>query len=200
MDYTNETSVRIIDVAMKHFLEFGYRDTFIGKIAEEANVGRKTVYRHFENKDNLVITIMSRLYSDFSSKLNLIRFESDKNAFEKIKRLFDFYFVYMANNTEFLYFSNMIDTNIFQDHSKEDIYSDYLASTNAADILLHSLLDEGQLDKSIDKIDNTYIAAVTINNVLISHATSMFRSNQVSTDFDDSLEILRQMIMKYIKS
>lgn len=197
---SNETSIRIIEVATKHFLEFGYKNTFLSKIAEDAKVGRRTVYRYFENKDNLVVAIMSSFYDDFSRKLNNIDFNKEKSAYKKIERLFDFYFEYMGSNTDFLFFSNMVDSNIFQDHGKQDLYTKYLASTNAADDLLHVLIEEGQKDHSIDEIENTYITAVTINNVLINLATSMFRSSQVSVQVDVSMSILRQMIMKYIKS
>lgn len=48
----------IVHAARKAFLEGGYAKTSMDSIAEAAGVGIKTVYRHFENKDDLFSAVM----------------------------------------------------------------------------------------------------------------------------------------------
>lgn len=49
----------IVDAAFREFLESGYSQTSMDRIAMAAGVSVKTVYRHFENKDDLFSTVMN---------------------------------------------------------------------------------------------------------------------------------------------
>jgi AcrR family transcriptional regulator len=48
----------IVNAARQAFLEGGYAETSMDRIASMAGVGIKTVYRHFENKDDLFSAVM----------------------------------------------------------------------------------------------------------------------------------------------
>lgn len=48
----------IVRAAREAFLEGGYADTSMDSIAKAAEVGIKTLYRHFENKDDLFSAVM----------------------------------------------------------------------------------------------------------------------------------------------
>jgi TetR/AcrR family transcriptional repressor of mexJK operon len=48
----------IVDAARHSFLEGGYAQTSMDRIAEAAQVSVKTVYRHFQNKDDLFSAVM----------------------------------------------------------------------------------------------------------------------------------------------
>jgi AcrR family transcriptional regulator len=48
----------IVEAAREAFLESGYAQTSMDRIASAAGVGIKTVYRHFENKDDLFSAVM----------------------------------------------------------------------------------------------------------------------------------------------
>jgi AcrR family transcriptional regulator len=48
----------IVSAARTAFLEAGYANTSMDSIAKSAGVGIKTVYRHFENKDDLFSAVM----------------------------------------------------------------------------------------------------------------------------------------------
>lgn len=48
----------IVNAARQAFLEGGYAKTSMDSIAKAADVGIKTVYRHFENKDDLFSAVM----------------------------------------------------------------------------------------------------------------------------------------------
>lgn len=48
----------IVDAAKRAFLASGYASTSMDRIAAEAEVSIKTVYRHFDNKDDLFSAVM----------------------------------------------------------------------------------------------------------------------------------------------
>ena len=48
----------IVDAALRAFLENGYAESSGNRIAEEAGVLIKTLYRHFESKDALFSALM----------------------------------------------------------------------------------------------------------------------------------------------
>jgi len=64
----------IIEAAGKVFLDSGYAESSMNRIADEAGVSIKTVYRHFENKDDLfvaVIKVACIAFSDEDEDLNV---------------------------------------------------------------------------------------------------------------------------------
>ena len=48
----------LVEAALKAFLEAGYAETSVNQIAAAAGVSIKTLYRHFENKDELFSAVM----------------------------------------------------------------------------------------------------------------------------------------------
>jgi len=48
----------IVDAALRAFLENGYAESSVNRIAKEAGVSIKTLYRHFESKDDLFSAVM----------------------------------------------------------------------------------------------------------------------------------------------
>jgi TetR/AcrR family transcriptional regulator, mexJK operon transcriptional repressor len=52
--------VELIDIAQKMFLERGFADTTMQGIAEAAGASKETLYRHFENKEQMFAEIISR--------------------------------------------------------------------------------------------------------------------------------------------
>lgn len=51
---------RILEAASQHFARFGYRRAKIGDIAEDASVGKGTVYLYFENKKALLLACLAQ--------------------------------------------------------------------------------------------------------------------------------------------
>src|ERR1700730_15074385 len=48
----------IVDAALKAFLDAGYAEASVNQIAATAGVSIKTLYRHFESKDDLFSAVM----------------------------------------------------------------------------------------------------------------------------------------------
>jgi len=59
-----ETRERIVRAALKHFVEKGYKETSIKKIAEEAGVSMGATYVHFKNKEDLALKLFIEGWND----------------------------------------------------------------------------------------------------------------------------------------
>ena len=53
----------IVDAAKRAFQEFGVQATSMDRIAELAQVSKRTVYNHFESKEELVLHLLSELWA-----------------------------------------------------------------------------------------------------------------------------------------
>lgn len=60
---------RILDAARKVLLADGYRNFSLRKIAREIDVSATSIYLHFENKDDLVHTLMEEAIEQLNSQL-----------------------------------------------------------------------------------------------------------------------------------
>jgi AcrR family transcriptional regulator len=77
----------IVHAARKSFLEGGYAKTSMDSIAEAAGVGIKTLYRHFENKDDLFSAVMHAACDPASFDV-LSGLEQEKETVEPEKEWF----------------------------------------------------------------------------------------------------------------
>lgn len=95
---------RILDAAFKEFAEKSYEDASTNRIAKDAEIGKGTLFYHFDNKEKLFIylidksiAIMNEMYFqkiDFEEQdifERLIQFSQIKqNVYYKLKNSFDF--------------------------------------------------------------------------------------------------------------
>jgi len=54
----------IVQAAKQAFLEYGVQGTSMDKLAELAQVSKRTIYNHFKNKEELVIHLLAELWND----------------------------------------------------------------------------------------------------------------------------------------
>ncbi|MCL2864385.1 MAG: TetR/AcrR family transcriptional regulator [Lachnospiraceae bacterium] len=90
----NDTSKRIMEVALKLFSEKGYYSTTTKQIAEESNVNEVTIFRHFGNKANIFQEITEHYVVD--TRADFILEEVDNLDFEAAmitisKRIYQLY-------------------------------------------------------------------------------------------------------------
>ena len=59
----------VIDAAIRCFLRYGASRTSMGDIAEEAGISRKTLYRMFEDRSELINRILSQILNTMGKKV-----------------------------------------------------------------------------------------------------------------------------------
>jgi AcrR family transcriptional regulator len=60
---------RLIEAASKIFVEEGYQNLSMRRVAQEASCSQMAMYRHFANKEGLTQHICSQLYASFAAKM-----------------------------------------------------------------------------------------------------------------------------------
>jgi len=89
-----DTRTKIMDEAIKLFAEKGFSDTSISKIAKSAEVGKGTIYWHFDSKEDLFLSIIKENGKQYFEKVKLLD-KSDNTPSEII-------FQYIKDRIEFV--------------------------------------------------------------------------------------------------
>lgn len=79
----DELREKIIDAARQKFFSDGFVKTSIDEIARDFHISKKSIYKYFKSKDDLLTTVVK----DFAGKVTeeIIRImENDKNSVEKL--------------------------------------------------------------------------------------------------------------------
>ena len=58
----------ILEAASKIFIKHGYNKTFMEDIAQEAKIGKGTIYHYFHSKEDIFVAILRREHEDVISK------------------------------------------------------------------------------------------------------------------------------------
>ena len=64
MKLTDKKKISIISAAKENFLLFGYDGVNMTRVANEASVSKRTLYRHFASKEILFYAILENLLDD----------------------------------------------------------------------------------------------------------------------------------------
>lgn len=195
----------IIETAKGMFIEKGFKESSMVELATIANIGRKTVYRHFENKDLLLIAIITELFELFNDRITKVVYDQELNTFQRIEYLFTVYSEFFLANIDMLKLIGMMDINIGDDSRSTDIYKRFISETQVPDTILLKNLRDGLQDGSIREDINIEVIAVTLNNALLSLASRAI-SHRDQLDSEQGLEswnmviTLSELLLTGIKS
>ena len=64
-----QTKNTLINIAKKHFTEYGFAYTSLEAIVKEANMTRGAVYHHFKNKKDLFLAVLEQIQIDTGNTL-----------------------------------------------------------------------------------------------------------------------------------
>jgi AcrR family transcriptional regulator len=91
-----ETRERILAEARELFLEGGLEGFSMRTLAERVGISAPAIYRHFEDKDALLATLIDSSFSTFSSYL--VRALSGATPLERFRRSGEAYFAFALEN------------------------------------------------------------------------------------------------------
>ena len=95
---TEERQDMIIDEAIKIIHNSGYQSLSIRELAKQVKISEPAIYRHFLNKEDIILGILNRMF-DFDHLLNK-DIESTTSSKDKIKHFILFHFQFLENNHE----------------------------------------------------------------------------------------------------
>jgi len=88
----------ILDAAVKVFALYGYHRAKISSVADQAGVATGSVYLYFDNKEDILLTIFDRLWTELTDGLRVIVKRSDIDPLQKLDLVIDKLFdLFIAN-------------------------------------------------------------------------------------------------------
>ncbi len=112
---SSDTKARILEVSRDLFFSKGFHETSIREIAKAVGISSGAIYKHFDNKENILYEIVEPHVSNWWKvcdsetaifKENIIRFKKNEIGFEQLannEAIWKFIFLY-SKGTKYEYF------------------------------------------------------------------------------------------------
>ncbi len=82
-----QTRQAILNAAQVRFLHYGFKKTTIDEIAQDAGVGKGTVYLYFDGKDEILLTIVRTVKRNVTEQMAAIAGSPITQPEEKLRRM-----------------------------------------------------------------------------------------------------------------
>jgi AcrR family transcriptional regulator len=93
----------ILDAALALLSHPNWESVTVEQIANKAEIGKGTFYKHFVSKDELLFRLMMRFYSGLLLHLQEVGVEVSDDILAGFRRIFEFAFHYHMENNEYRY-------------------------------------------------------------------------------------------------
>lgn len=186
-----ETKERIVQEARNLFLRLGIRSVSMDEIATQLGISKKTVYQHFQDKDELVDRVLQMQINNMQAETTET-VQSASNAIEEIFNtmdmmvkhsrnmnpmvLFDLQKYHLSSFQKFHAYKNDFLLNIISNNLKKGVEEGLYRSDIKIEILskfrLETLMIGFNMDAfPADKYNVTEVSLVIIENFLYGLAT-----------------------------
>ena len=116
----------VVDATAKLFMERSIAEVTIKDIADHIGIGEATVYRHFQNKANLVASS-----ANYLSKIVLTKFfdlSGAKTGYEKLELFYNSYVNIFRERNEYFKFIKELDAYLLNNPDANGVYEDGVAN------------------------------------------------------------------------
>lgn len=198
---SNEKKQRILDAAIMEFSERGFNSANINKIAQEAGISVGSLYKYFDNKEDLFLTIIHFGVETLKKVLQEIM-ESDEDLESRIKRIIKAIQYHSRNNVHLTKLYNEMAT---ESHSNLvwKIVSDM---ENATVGLYTSFIKDAQAAGEIRSDVDAGLFAFCLDNLFIllqfSYACEYYRERMklfAGADILEKDELVTEQLMNFIR-
>lgn len=101
VETTSKRQQEIIESAGKLLMEKGLKGLTTKNLAIEMAFSESALYRHFKNKEDIIVLLLDYLGNDIKERLDIIS-ENDSTSEEKLKKLFSSQFQFFSKNPHFV--------------------------------------------------------------------------------------------------
>lgn len=159
---TEERQKTIIDEAINIIHNGGYESLSIRELAGKVKISEPAIYRHFLNKEDIILGILSRIGEfDYLLEENLAHGDS---AVEKLRRFIQFHFDFLQKNKEMT--SVLFSEDIFK---QSDILKQKLMKIiKYRKSLLTSIVDQGKAQNDFKNIETTNIVTMILGFIRLT--------------------------------
>ena len=195
MGFKDLKTAFIVEVANRLFLQRGIRDVTIKDIANEAEIGEATIYRHFSKKQNIVLaSALSLKEKVFQGYFDLSK---GVTGFEKLSIFYNSYLNIFHHSPEYFYFINEFDAYMcMEENVSLEEYEKEVDSFKTPYLEAYQL---GLKDKTIRKVDSIETFYLSSTHALLELCKKMSanrvllkqdRNNQKANEIECLIKII----------
>jgi AcrR family transcriptional regulator len=202
----NKTDKRqnLVRTAANVFVEKGIQNATMTDVAKEAGVDRRTIYRYFENKNNLVVECVIfalKIGNEIQDRL------VEKQSGNGLEKFLNFQYDLVKEEDHHDFIKLVTDFDRLQEvrfnDLDETLITTYIKEASHSFNINQQLLSEGVADGSIKNIDTAEVAK-TIHNVIWAvlqkqHFANEYLHNKLEVDFSDIIKGQLEMYEDYLK-
>jgi len=102
---------RMLQAALKEFSQKGYQEVSVDVVAKRALVSKATLYHHFQNKEDLFLSVFDFTLHQLEHTLHDSSFSKISDPFEKIKTGIKAFMKEVLENSEYNFFFKAFSKN-----------------------------------------------------------------------------------------
>lgn len=191
----DELDYKIISVARKFFLEEGIRKTEMKDIARTAEIGRSTLYRHFQSKEDIAFFIAKDILSGFHEAYVGVEFGEKDSGYEKFQRIVLCYMQVLIDNTDKVKFLDEFDQLFTETYPKTEEAQDFIKYNQSKNSIIYKIFQEGMQDGSIGAVDNPDFEADVLMHTILGLAQRVLpREEHFLEEHGYSTEYLKEAV------
>ena len=153
----------IVDSAKKLFLSRSISEITIKDISSVSGIGEATIYRYFNNKENLVIAVSLSIQQDI---LKVPFSEEERFGIDKIQDFFNLFRNIFVEHKDYFKFIAEFDT-VYLNNIKNKENKEYSLGLDAFYDIFMSAYELGLKDKSIKEVKNIKLYYYTSTHSLL---------------------------------
>lgn len=197
-----EKRARVIDAATKEFAKKGYHDASVSSIAEKAGISVGAIYKYFENKQDLFLTIIDESIVRIENLL-LGLVKTDEDVMIKVEKILrEIISVSRENGVLINLYNSMTSIN---DKKLASQFATEMEKVTA-EIYIQAIV-EGQASGEIRKDIDPKVAAFLIDDLFMSLQFSFANDYYIQRfrlycgdDAMDKDEFIIREVLKFVKS
>ncbi|MBS1494853.1 MAG: TetR family transcriptional regulator [Bacteroidetes bacterium] len=185
-----QTKRKLIDIALSEFVKHGFENITLENIAEKANVTRGAIYWHFNNKEDLMDSLIKIKDAESLEHMAMI-YKSDMPVMKKLFELINANFPVVPGQKAGVHYAKL----------KIDLYNYYLKNgdnrkigktfVKYTELLLKQAQKEGKIKKEINTGEAAYVIYTIIGGLMMRHPVNPGKYK--------SMQSLRNILKNYIK-
>jgi AcrR family transcriptional regulator len=149
---------QITRAALDTIAGHGVKGLTTSAIARKAGISGANLYRHFENKDEILNSVVARIGEDLLRNLESVQGTAPGKPLLELKKLFELHLRYLENNKG-------IPRLLFSEETHLDnprVKGKFLDAINSYVTGIASLITDGQKDGTIDQSVDPQLSALTM--------------------------------------
>lgn len=178
----------IFGASLKRFLKNGFQETSMREIAEDAGLGKSTLYDYFRTKDEILLWGLQDLLRDLAVEARRIA-DLPLPVMERLQRVMKNHTEMILNNRDF-YLKLSFEVQRLSLESQKSIQ----VLRHAYQDIVRQLIDEGVRDGTFRKVDSLLVARL----LFMAVTPTVFTSRPTGTPqqmFKSSMDVILKGIL-----